>query len=164
MKIYTDDPNLPYKTTKLHAQYTKGEIDGLFGKWGIKDVFWHYDPEHNDVFVQFKIVETINEKSIELSAKVQAPIVWDHKTRNKAERPNWDISMRVMYWFLKSHLEESYLLQSSKTAAFLPHITSSQGETLEDILIPRLQELDRLKALPTYEEEKRETRKIIEAR
>ena len=51
MKIYSDDPNLPYKTTKLKALYTKSEIDGLFAKWGVKDVYWRWDPEHNDVFV-----------------------------------------------------------------------------------------------------------------
>jgi hypothetical protein len=39
--------------------YTKSEIDGLFAKWGVKDVYWHWDPEHNDVFAQFKIAEEI---------------------------------------------------------------------------------------------------------
>ena len=43
MKIYSDDPNLPYKTTKLKALYTKSEIEGLFAKWGVKDVYWHWD-------------------------------------------------------------------------------------------------------------------------
>jgi hypothetical protein len=42
LKIYSDDPNLPYKTTKLNALYTKSEIDGLFAKWGVKDVYWHW--------------------------------------------------------------------------------------------------------------------------
>ncbi len=58
-KIYSDDPNLPYKTTKLKALYTKSEIDGLFAKWGAKDVYWRWYPDHNDVFVQFKIKEEI---------------------------------------------------------------------------------------------------------
>jgi len=30
LRIYSDDPNLPYKTTKLKAVYTRSEIDGLF--------------------------------------------------------------------------------------------------------------------------------------
>ena len=50
MKIYSDDPNLTYKTTKLKALYTKSEIDGLFAKWGVKDVYWHWDPGHNGIF------------------------------------------------------------------------------------------------------------------
>ncbi len=149
MKIYSDDPNLPYKTTKLRALYTKSEIDGLFAKWGVKDVYWHWDPEHNDVFVQFKIAEEIDGVPLQVSAKVEAPSIWDHKTRSKTECVNWDISMRVMYWFIKSHLESAYLLQSSKTAAFLPYIASKDGEkTLKDLIIPRINEVQQLAVLP----------------
>jgi hypothetical protein len=48
LKIYSDDPNLPYKTTKLKSLYTRSEIDGLdglFAKWGVKDIYWHRDLE-----------------------------------------------------------------------------------------------------------------------
>ena len=149
MKIYSDDPNLPYKTTKLKALYTKSEIDGLFAKWGVKDVFWHWDPENNDVFVLFKIAEEIDGVPLQVSAKVEAPAIWDNKTRSKAESVNWDISMRVMYWFVKSHLEAAYLLQSSKTAAFLPYIASKDGaKVLKDIIIPRMNKVQQLVALP----------------
>ena len=159
MKVYSDDPNLPYKTTKLKALYTKSEIDGLFAKWGVKDVYWHWDPEHNDVFVQFKIVEEINGLPLQVSAKVDAPAIWDHKTRARAECVNWDISMRVMYWFIKSHLEAAYLLQSSKTAAFLPYIASKDGATvLKDVIIPRMNEVQQLSALP----ESAVARKVID--
>lgn len=155
MKIYSDDPNLPYKTTKLKALYTKSEIDGLFAKWGVKDVFWHWDPEHNDVFVLFKIAEEIEGAPLQVSAKVEAPAIWDHKTRSKAECINWDISLRVMYWFIKSHLESAYLLQSSKTAAFLPCIASNDGQkTLKDLIIPRMNEVQQLAALPEKPREK----------
>jgi hypothetical protein len=54
LKIYSDDPNLPYKTTKLKALYTKSEIDSLFAKWGVRDVCWHSDPERNEVFFSSK--------------------------------------------------------------------------------------------------------------
>jgi hypothetical protein len=149
LKIFSDDPILPYKTTKLKALYTKSEIDGLFAKWGVKDVYWRWDPEHNDVFVQFKIVEEVDGLSLQVSANVEAPSIWDHKTRSKAECVNWDISMRVMYWFIKSHLEAAYLLQSSKTAAFLPYIASKDGaKVLKDVIIPRMNEVQQLAALP----------------
>jgi hypothetical protein len=104
LKIYSDDPNLPYKTTKLKALYTKSEIDSLFAKWGVKDVYWHWDPEHNDVFAQFMIDEEIEGVTLQVLAKVKAPAIWDHKTRSKAECVNWDISMRVMYFGLSSHI------------------------------------------------------------
>ena len=85
---------------------------------------------------------------MDIAAKVEAPVIWNHKTRSKVESVNWNISMRVMYWFIKSHLEAAYLLQSSKTAAFLPYIASRDGEkTLKDVIIPRLNELQRLEGL-----------------
>ena len=149
MKIYSDDPNLPYKTTKLKALYTKSEIDGLFAKWGVKDVFWHWDPEGNSVYVLFKIAEEIEGVVQQFPTRVDAPEIWDHGTRARAECLNWDISLRVMYWFIKSHLESAYLLQSSKAAMFLPYIASKDGSTLlKDILIPRLNEVQQLAALP----------------
>jgi len=110
LKIYSGDPNLPYKATKLKALYTRSEIDGLFAKWGVKDTYWRWDPDNNEVFVQFKIGEKINEVARQFSAKVKAPAIWNRKTRFKAEAINWDIIMRVMFWFIKSHLEAAYLL------------------------------------------------------
>jgi hypothetical protein len=158
LKIYSDDPNLPYKTTKLKTLYTKSEIDGLFAKWGVKDVYWHRDPECIEVLVQFKKVEEIDGMPLQVSAKVEAPSIWDHRTRSKAECVNWDISMRVMYWFIKSHLEAAYLLQSSKTAAFLPYIASEDGQkTLKDLIIPRINVVQQLAALP-----EQSARKVID--
>ena len=57
--------------------------------------------------------------------------------------------MRVMFWFIKSHLEAAYLLQSSKTVAFLPYIAFGNGsETLKDRVVPMLNEVQHLAALP----------------
>ena len=99
--------------------------------------------------MQFKISEDIDGVPLQVSAKVEAPSIWDHRTRSKAESVNWDISMRVMYWFIKSHLEAAYLLQSSKIAAFLPYIASKDGgKVLKDVIIPRLNEVQQLAALP----------------
>jgi hypothetical protein len=92
LKIYSDDPNLPYKTTRLKALYTKSEIDGLFAKWGVKDVYWHWDPEHNDVCVQFKIVEEIDGIALDVSAKVEAP------ARLKQERFQASLIALLLIW------------------------------------------------------------------
>jgi hypothetical protein len=148
-KIYTDDPNLPYKTTKLNALYTKAQIDGLFAQWGVKDVYWHWEPEANDVYAMFKINEEIEGITVNVSARVDCPTVWNHKTRNKTEEVNWNISMRTMYWYIKTHLEEAYLRQSSKVAAFLPDLTGKEeGQTLKDIIIPHISDIQKLPALP----------------
>jgi hypothetical protein len=37
LKIYSDDPNLPYKTARLNALYTKAEVgELLFEKRGLR--------------------------------------------------------------------------------------------------------------------------------
>ena len=149
MKIYSNDPNLPYKTTRLNALYTQSEINGIFARWGVKDVYWYWEPEANNVYVMFKINEEINEITINVSARVDCPVIWNHKTWNKAEDVNWNISMRVMYWYIKSHLEAAYLLQSSKTAAFLPDLAGKdEKQTLKDIIIPHLNDIQKIAALP----------------
>jgi hypothetical protein len=56
-------------------------------------------------------------------------------------------------------LEAAYLLQSSKTAAFLPYIASKDGATvLKDVIIPRMNEVQQLTALP----EGSSARKVID--
>ncbi len=149
LKIYSDDPNLPYKTTKLKALYTKSEIDGLFAKWGVKDVTWRWDLEGNEVYAIFKFKEEIDGYPISFSARVDCPIIWDRKTRAKSEEVNWNISLRVMYWYIKSHIEAAYLLQSSKAAAFLPDLAGrDEHQTLKDLVIPHLGDIQKLAALP----------------
>lgn len=120
MKSYSDDPNLPYKTTKLKALYTKSEIDGLFAKWGVKNVYWHWDLEGNDVYAVFKISEEIDGFPVNVSARVDCPVIWNHKTRAKAEEVNWNISLRVMYWYIKSHLEAAYLPAEQQSGCLSP--------------------------------------------
>jgi hypothetical protein len=149
MKIYTDDPNLPYKTTRLNAFYTRSEIDGLFAKWGVKDVYWHWDLDSKEAYVMFKIAEEVEGLLVNVSARVTCPVIWDHKTRAKAEDVNWNISMRVMYWYIKSHLEAAYLLQSSKAAAFLPDLANNdERQTLKDLIIPHIGDIQKMAALP----------------
>jgi len=149
MKIYSDDPNLPYKTTRLNALYTQSEINGIFARWGVKDVYWHWEPETNTIYVMFKIKEEIDGSLVNVSARVDCPVVWNHKTRNRAEEPNWNISMRTMYWYIKSHLEAAFLWQSSKTAAFLPDLAGKdENQTLRDIIIPHISDIQKITALP----------------
>ena len=153
MKIYSDDPLLEYKTTRLNALYTRSEIDGIFAKYGIKDVFWHWNPDQNDVFVMFKIEEEIEGVQNVLSAKVEAYPIWDKRTRNKAEVINWNVTMRQMHWFIKTHLQASYVRQTSKAAAFLPYILSGDGtKVLHEVILPHLAELENLESLKALPE------------
>jgi hypothetical protein len=46
-------------------------------------VYWHWHPQNSDVCVQFKIEEEISDAPVQVSAKVEATAIWDHKTRAK---------------------------------------------------------------------------------
>lgn len=117
-KIYSDDPNLPYKTTKLNALYSRMEIDGVLAKWGVKKSGWSWEPEINQIYITFEYEETIEGQTVHPVIRVEAPVIWNHKTKKGAEEVNWNISLRVMYWFIKTHLEAAYLWQAAKLLLF----------------------------------------------
>jgi hypothetical protein len=164
LKLYTNDRLVPYKTTRiLNPLSTKSEIDGLLARYGIKKSAWEWDLENSRVSLQFQISEVIHDRSVEPVVKIEPPTIWNKGGRSKKESINWAVSMRIMFWFLKSHLEMAYLMQSSKTQEFLPFILNPEtGKTLKDILIPRLDEIRQLEALPEMPAE--ETRvKVVDA-
>lgn len=147
-KIYTDDPLIKYASTSIPADRTKHEIDGVLAEYEVKDIYWHYDPDHNSVYVMFKIEETINDMPMLNSARVDCPTIWDRaKPRGhppKLEAINWDVSMRAMYHFVYTHLNAAYAMQSSKTVAFLGYIQDGNGKQLKDVILPRLKEYQAL--------------------
>ena len=60
MKIYTDDPRVKYVHTTVSPERTKAEIDEKLRAYGTYDIYWHWRPEQNDVYVQFIIEEIID--------------------------------------------------------------------------------------------------------
>lgn len=141
MKLYTDDREVPYKNTTINPLGSKSDIDGILAKYGIKKVAWNWDLEHNDVFCQFEISEIINNKEVSPVIRVEPPRIWTKGNRNRKEEINWEVSMRVMFWFIKSHLEMSYLLQSGKTIQFLPYIQVTEKKTLKDVILPKISQV-----------------------
>jgi len=162
MKLYTDDRIVPYKSTTINPMSTKAEIDGLLARFGIKKTAWEWDIENNKVALTFQISEMINERLVEPIVKVEPPRIWTKGSPKRREEINWAVSMRVMFWFMKSHLEMAYLLQSGKTVEFLPYIQTEKGQTLKDLVIPRLDELQHLAALPEPAKEPVKGPKIID--
>ena len=165
MKIYTEDRLVPYKNTTIDPLSTKAEIDGLLARWGIRQVFWDWNPEQNSVVLLFKLPETLG--SIQPGIRLEPPRIWTKGNGRRREEINWAVSMRVLFWFLKSFLESAYLMQFDKTTAFLPWIVGSDGKTqLKDVIIPRLSQISEFEALPTEdqvrEEEKRLVKKVID--
>lgn len=163
-KIYDNDSSVPYKTTHIKPEVSKSEIDGILARWGIRDSGWRWDMPNNEVFVTFQIHETLPDQTLPNGSKIQgkqiAPVVrieppriWTKVTRrNPKDVINWDVSMRVMFWYIKTHLEMSYLLQSSKVTEFLPYIQvempTGEMRKLAELLVPNV---DRARALPNLE-------------
>jgi hypothetical protein len=157
MKIYSDDAMVPYKTTSISANQSKAEIDGLLARWGIKDSGWRWSPDTLEVFVTFQIRETINGKEQSPLVRIEAPLIYDKPKRGQKETVNWKLSLRVMWWYIKSRLELAYLRQSGKAFEFLPYIqtnTSEGPKSLGEILMPQIDMIDRItktKALPNID-------------
>jgi hypothetical protein len=144
---------------------TKAEIDGLLARWGIRQVFWDWNPEKARVMLLLKLPETFG--NIQLGVRFEPPRIWTKGNRRRNEEINWVVSMRVLSWSLKSVLESAYLMQFDKTTTFQPWIVSSDGKTqLKGVIIPRFCRLVEFKALPTEEqvreEEKRMAKKITD--
>lgn len=137
-KIYVDNRNVPYKETRIKALETKSEIEAVFAKFGVKDTTWHWDPEGSEVYVTFDIFENIDGQTILVKGKVDAPVIWRHKSNNGPERIDWNVSLRTMYWYIKTHLESAFLWGSSRVAMFLPNLTNDRGDTFEKVFVPQL--------------------------
>ena len=138
MKIYTDDPLIHYKDTTINPERTMDEISAILREYDAIDIHWHYKPEANDIYVQFGIEEVIDDVHVKVAAKVVCPVIWNkanyHK-RNPADRVehvDFKVSMRAMYWYIKSQLENSYAMQSSRVAAFLPDMVTPSGRRYFD--------------------------------
>lgn len=163
MKIFTDDPLVAYTTTTISAERTMQEISAILRQYDVIDIHWHYKPEGNDIFVQFGIEEIIDGIPVKIAAKVVCPMIWNkansHK-RNPADRVehvDFDVSMRAMYWYIKSHLENAYAMQSSRVAAFLPDMVTPTGKRFFDEM---KENLDRYKPLEDKPESHREVQVI----
>jgi len=145
-KLYSDDRDVPYSTTKILPIKTRSDIDAILARWGITKVMWEFDIENNNIQLAFELpYEKFGDANINPVIKLEPPRIWNKKKRNKPETINWQISMRILHWYIKDSLAMSYAMQSQKAVAFLPYIQTSTTETVKDVLLPRL---SLLKALP----------------
>jgi hypothetical protein len=138
-KIYDDDPEVYGRTSTIKADRTKGEIDGILARFGIKDVWWRYDILHNDVFIKFILSEKFGDEMKEVTVSLEPPRIW-HKDKH-GEEINWSASMRNLYWYIYTHLSQAYVHQSSKFTEFLPNILTKEGKKLTEIMREQYQAL-----------------------
>jgi len=150
MKIFTDDPLVSYKGTTISPERTRNEIDAKLREYGVIDIHWHWKPEAHDIYVQFGIEEVIDGIPVKIAAKVVCPTIWNKaisrspRSENRVERVNLQVSLRAMWWYIKTHLESAYAMQSSRVAGFLADMVTPSGERYFDVIKERL---DRLPAM-----------------
>ena len=174
-QIFSNDDVVPYKTTTISALTSRSEIDGLLARWGIKRSAWDWDLENSRATLNFQISEVIDGKQVNVVVELKAPMIYDKPSRrNPKLTVNWRISIRVLYWWLKTHMEYHHLSQSTKTAMFLPYIQTANGKTLDKIMIPRLGEMAQAQLMdknprteteweePAFSEDEKHTRKESE--
>ena len=143
-KIYSDDPLVHYKGSTVSPERTMREIDAKLREYGVVDIHWHWRPEACDVYVQFGIEEVIDGFPVRVAAQVVCPTIWDKaklrspKRENRVEKINLQLSMRAMWWYIKTHLESAYAMQSSRVAAFLPDMVTKSGNRYFDTLKSQL--------------------------
>ena len=152
MKIYSDDPLVSYKKTSINPEQTKNQISAKLGQYGVHDILWHWKPDEFDVFVQFIIEENVDGLPMRVMAKVPCPFIWDKaksrslKAEKRVDNINLKISMRAMYWYIKTHLESAYAMQSSKIAGFLSDVVTPNGTTYFDEIKGRIDRYGALEA------------------
>ncbi len=164
MKIYTDDPLVSYTTTTISAERTRDQISAILREYDVADIHWHWKPDVNDVFVQFVLEEIIDGKHVKVAAKVVMPTLWDKeyipkrkgKLKAHPEQVNLAVSMRAMYYYIKTHLETAYAMQSSRVAGFLPDMVTPNGKRFFDTMKERL---DQYQALE-YEQQPEKQREV----
>ena len=150
-KIFTDDPRVKYVTTSISPERTRDEISEKLRAYDTYDIYWHWRPEKNDVFVQFVVEEVIDCIPVKVGCRVPMPIIWDKAVtrspdpRRRIEQVNLKVSMRALFWYIKANLENSYAMQSSRVAAFLPDTIQPNGKRMFDNMKRRL---DQFQALP----------------
>lgn len=155
MKIFTDDPLVKYVNTTIDAERTRDEISAKLREYEVADIHWHWKPEINDIFVQFGIEENIDGQLVKVMAKVICPAIWNKansraKTPDKRiERIDLNVSMRAMFWYIKSTLENSYAMQSSRVAGFLSDMVTPNGTRFFDEMKERLDQYKALEYEPT---------------
>jgi len=163
MKIFTDDPKVHYINTTISPERTRDKISEILRAYDTSDIHWHWKPEQNDVYVQFIIEEIIDNIPARITAKVIMPNIWDKAVRNspkperRIEQINLKVSMRGMFWYIKTHLETAYAMQSSRVAAFLSDMATKKGKRYFDVL---KETLDEYKALEEHIEPQREVEVI----
>jgi len=152
VKLYVGNKGVHYSTTQVNVHKTKRDIDEILHKYGITDTAWKFDLDNNKVWVSFQFSEQFQGQQLMPIIRLKPPTIWNKATRDKPESINMQVSLRVLFWFIKTSLEMAYSMQSTRIVAFLPYVVVNDEDTLKDVVVPRLEDLETFKKLPAPQE------------
>lgn len=133
---------IPYEGTEIPATRTQGEIIGLLYGAGAEATRWS---STKDGATELEFIFPV--KGQKVAFRIRTPMITDSRGR-----PKPDQTARLLWWWLKSQLEAIRYGLVSVEEAFLAHAVASLGQTVGDILLPRLRSgADVLPALPSQE-------------
>lgn len=158
----------PYQNTDVDPFKTQGQIQKMLQDYGAEAVSWVSDFTNNKVQLSFVIEIELHGIKRKIGVQMQPPtFLGTHKTWSptkgyqKVHAPNWQQSMRLLYYYLKAKLEAiSYGLVDAEKEFFAQVITklpTGEQGTVFDLIGHKAIE----NQLPAPEPERKE--RIIEA-
>jgi len=136
---------IPYAGTNVPAEVTQGQITKLLYKAGAEATRWSATRDG-----QTELAFVFPVKGHKVAFRIAAPLLAD-----RYGKPKPNETMRLLYWWLKSQVEAiQYGLMSVEEAFLAQAVASLEGQTVAEILLPRLRSgYQVLPALPEPEKE-----------
>lgn len=135
----------PYQSTDVDPFKTQGQIQKMLQDYGAEAVSWVSDFTNNQVQLSFLIEIELHGVKRKIGVQIKPPtFLGTHKTWSstkgyqKVHAPNWQQSMRLLYYYLKAKLEAiSYGLVDAEKEFFAQVITklpSGEQGTVWDLI------------------------------
>lgn len=117
----------PYAGTKVPWMQTQGHIIALLGKHGISDYRFVGLGSRGMIGLEFRWVPHPEQPG--LTVRIVVPDVTDE---------NRNARYRALYWYLKSKFEALQFGFVEFVREFLPYIVTGSGQTVYEVLGPRI--------------------------
>jgi len=155
--------NMPYKSTIISKETTKGDIMGLLFKNGVEDYQWTRVKGQESLV--FKLTVRIDNQDYELAFKYEPAMIY--KETGRGHSKEWTLqekqSWRMFYWLLKAKLEavqfgleEAYEVMASNIVNLLPDGTQvTVAEAIKSLLSTGNMDNLALEYIPPEEPEER---------
>lgn len=156
----------PYQNTKVDSSKTKAQIEKLIASYGAEAVQWTQSYTTNDLELKFIFEVEVKGIRRKLGFAIKPPMFLRRKRSREQgliNQPQYDQSLRLMYWYLKAKLEAAAYGLDSIEHVFMSEILQSLPDgrqtTLGEVITQRLIVSSDLLSLP----EQKTERKVIES-